>query len=1236
MKYIGNNPAGIGDANDLPEGSVDSADLSSAVSDKLLGTNNVTLSNLSTSFVSSLAPAPDSGDSGKAIIVNIAEDGYELGAAVGAPKFVTAPDPIGGLTTHSPDGNDQTYTVTGSDSIDPDASSVTYYWGTSQGTLSSSTGTSVNLNFSISEENSNQTLSVYATDDQGNTSDTVNLTIAVDPVVAPSGLVFSLPSNFKINEAEQMDITVGDDGYDPSFTYSWERNFDGAGWVTTGISSATLKNPTLTLPGVLGTVQIRCTVTNSAGSTLLTSGTLDVVDITPDNDSDFVDTDTHTLVPVTIGGTVVNASTINVSGGYELGEGSNYSGNASQDYESFPQYIGNNKFCAIYKDSIQSNNLYYTIGTLVDGVIVWPTPQLVYTPSTPMDMMVDAIAFNGVDKIVCVWRDSGASYYARGISGTISGDSITWGSVNQVHGFNANVIRVKWLTTTKCVCSSNGNSVSMNIGTVSGNNITWGSTASAGISTGGAGTVNLAVIDSTKVVTICPTSGVTPNYAARYVVWDVSGATPSPGTASVLNDTWGANVSSAKLRYLGNNKLIWFRNKNGNAPMVSFIGTISGSTITWEEPQDIPGCPTGNLTITVSSAGKIIIFFYGNLGGYYFIKSIDGLLSGTTMTWKPAITIHSTPNSNPYSIPYWMQEIDSTETYAFFYRQNSPGVYQNSVIVNSVNYFEVGDVVKLPNGNIDTISAIAVGTPEGQNVTLTNETSANGNITRLSSFYTVSPIAQDNGQDPFAQVDLEVQWERNKTTASDVAGDVYIDHGETKTYPFLVGETVVLDGDTEVTTTVTGVSRSTSVGSGTVFSHESHSYYAYKGESVCFITANKALVVSPGGSGIGMQARVATVNSNSMTFGPEYDLNTINADTVGVFRISDTRVLIAHEQKTYFGTFDGDESITWVAGTDLPITPSSNMVLVNNGSTLVFSKTVSDDGDIYAGTIVGETITWGSSARIHTNGVYRMHLEAADNNKVIATWERRDVSPRYGATKIITITGNSCSVSTSVTHFLTNGEVEYQPISYYIGNDKFISSGYQNWVVVGTITGTSIGYGTKAKPPFGTTTYVMFAKIDTDKYMAIDTGSKKACIGTLSGTTFTWGTVFENVHPSTGSPINGDMAASGNLVIFNCNDYVTLLEGDTNDHQSTITVADALPANLTSIEPLPVMLNSDITDSTVTYDDLSETYEMLNNTTGKVTASGSGDGDSAFIRVRAKSTDDQSVNITRIDAGFQV
>jgi hypothetical protein len=109
-------------------------------------------------------------------------------------------------------------------------------------------------------------------------------------------------------------------------------------------------------------------------------------------------------------------------------------------------------------------------------------------------------------------------------------------------------------------------------------------------------------------------------------------------------------------------------------------------------------------------------------------------------------------------------------------------------------------------------------------------------------------------------------------------------------------------------------------------------------------------------------------------------------------------------------------------------------------------------------------------------------------------------------------------------------------------------------------------------------------------------------------------------------------------VIVNQGHGARLMTKDTTSYVTTVTTTDAIPTNVATIEPLPINFSADLESTgTPVYQNLDETYEMVNSTTGKATATLSGDeGIYADIKVTSTNTDLNDVDITRVQADFLV
>ena len=820
MAYIGS--VGFTTVN-TDDSTVEARDLASEVTDKLLGTNNVTESNLSSAVLAKLLPTISAGDGGKGVDVNSSEDGYEVSTSFGSganqiltldengalpaidgsqlsgvatgddtPQgiFLTPPS-IGGAVSNTPNGAQETYTASGSAIVDPAASSFDYHWEIDKGTLSTATGASTNVSFDLAHRNSDADLSVYSQDDQGNKSATIHFTISIADTQAPSGLSLSLPAEFGASNAEQCDITVGDDGYDPNFTYSWERNVDSGGWVTTGFSNPILKNPTLTL--TTGTnVQVRCTVTNTGGSATATSSSLTITYMSPDADSSYTDTDAHAFANESMVATVVDADTINVPVGLEPGTPDVF--NTAATSTPSITFSGNDTVVVAYEHG--GSSLGYTVvGTVSGTAISWGTPELfgsLGAATSPRVSYIDST------KVVLVFKDGGDSGYGVARVGTISGTSISWGTKSYYQTGGGSQGQEKIVTMGSgvvVICHKNPNTYGTGIvGTVSGTDISFGTAVE--FNSAVTDNITLAKVDTNKVA-VCFRDDGNSGYGTS-CVGTVSGTSISWGTAQVFES---APVSDTSLVYTGNDKVVVCYKDYDNSYYATYsVGTVSGTSISWGTPGLIFAANYTYISVVALDDSTLVVSYRDTSVDYG--ASRLGALSGSSITWEDQIVFEYAQANN-------IDSINGNNTAILVYKDGGNSSYGTSAVLDyNAEPFFANDVIQMPDGKLDVVASVAAGGSGGQDVTLTAETSSAGTVYNMSPFYTVPQIAQQGGQDPFGEMSLEVQFDRNKIAVTEETGDVKIDHGGTASFPFRVGDNVLVAGDTEVITTVDGVVRS--------------------------------------------------------------------------------------------------------------------------------------------------------------------------------------------------------------------------------------------------------------------------------------------------------------------------------------------------------------------------------------------------------------------------------------------
>jgi hypothetical protein len=285
-----------------------------------------------------------------------------------------------------------------------------------------------------------------------------------------------------------------------------------------------------------------------------------------------------------------------------------------------------------------------------------------------------------------------------------------------------------------------------------------------------------------------------------------------------------------------------------------------------------------------------------------------------------------------------------------------------------------------------------------------------------------------------------------------------------------------------------------------------------------------------------LTAVVGTVSGDSISFGTPYIVKSQNATGIVKYHPSTAnKVVVAY--RAYDGsTFVGRAAVGTVSGTSISFgsdniyssTRVSNMALDVDTNTGTFVLTYVDqvngvNGVAFAGTVSGTSISFGSKYTFSgtSTGGPSVAFDANTSGKFVVTF--RDVgNSQYGTAVVGTASGTTISfgskyVFNSGTTTGTNaigGSVAFDPST----SNKFVvayrpqTSGDDGKVVAGTISGTSISYGSSAQFTSGRANgmIIVFDPNLTDTFMItyqdFNDSSRSSIIPvTLSGTSFSFG-----------------------------------------------------------------------------------------------------------------------------------
>ncbi len=195
-----------------------------------------------------------------------------------------------------------------------------------------------------------------------------------------------------------------------------------------------------------------------------------------------------------------------------------------------------------------------------------------------------------------------------------------------------------------------------------------------------------------------------------------------------------------------------------------------------------------------------------------------------------------------------------------------------------------------------------------------------------------------------------------------------------------------------------------------------------------------------------------------------------------------------------------------------------SIVFDSNANKVVIAYQNQDNtyGEAIVGTVSGTSISFGSIATFESAQA-RMVNAAFDStvNKVIISY-RDDGNSSYGTAIVGTVSGTSISFGTAAVY--NSGECEPQSTAYDSNANKAAifyvdaANSYKGTVIIGTVSGTNISFGSEVVFQAGTTAYISstFDSANNKVVAAYQDGGSSnagtAIVGTVSGTSISFGT----------------------------------------------------------------------------------------------------------------------------------
>ena len=705
------------------------------------------------------------------------------------------------------------------------------------------------------------------------------------------------------------------------------------------------------------------------------------------------------------------------------------------------------------------------------------------------------------NKVIIVYRDGVNSGAGTAIVGTVSGTSISFGSEVVFNSGDTREISSVYDPDTQKIVIAYKDEGNSGVGTA-----VVGTVSGTSISFGSS-----AVFQSGVIAYISATFDSSNNkvviayqgnsYHGTAIVGTVSGTSISFGSSAVYNSATTGYIGSA---YAGSGKVvITYQNDGDSAKGYVSVGTVSGTSISFGTAVKFEDARTSYTSPTYDSTNGKVVIAYQDEGNSLYGTAIVGTVSGTSISFGSAVVFESAESSR-ISATY----DSSNQKVVIAYRDHGNSSY----------------------------GTLAVGTVSGTSISFGSPIifNSNGSTSYISTVY---------------------------DSANQKVVIAYTDNGNNS-----YGTAVVFGN--------TGVSPVPEIGSPAVYNSNGSPY-----NSAVYDSTNNKVVIAyrdNGNSQYGT-AIVGTVSGTSITFGTPVVFSSTGTDYISAtFDSSNGVVVIAYEAsygRAIVGTVSGT-SISFgssnIFESGSAVTIGSTFDSTNNKVVITWVDTSSsnDYGKAVVGTVSGTSISFGSTNTFHsTYTSWTSPTFDSTNGKVVVAYQDSANSNR-GTAIVGTVSGTSISFGpeavfeTGITARISsvydsaNGKVV---IAYY---DQ--SNSYYGTAVVGTVSGTSISFGTPVVFNSASTSHNSIAYDSTNQKVVIayrDQGNSNygtAVVGTVSGTSISFGspTIFESASTNF---ISAAFDSTNNKVV------IAYMDSGNSSYGTAVTFSPrTISSNLTS------------------------------------------------------------------------
>ena len=305
-----------------------------------------------------------------------------------------------------------------------------------------------------------------------------------------------------------------------------------------------------------------------------------------------------------------------------------------------PVYDTNsNKVVIAYRDGGNSNYGTAVVGTVSGGSITFGTPVVFESANS---IYISAVFDNNSNKVVIAYYDGGNGGYGTSIVGTVSGNSISFGTpvvfesassvyISSVFDSGSNKVVIAYRD------GGNSNYGTAIVGTVSGTSISFGSAVV--FNTAGVVDTTLSYDSNLQKVVLAYRDQNTNQGTAR--VGTVTGGTSISFGSAVVFDTDVTSFTKSVYDVNAQKVVIAYRDGGNSNYGTAIVGTVSGTNISFGSSVVFQTSRVDEMAIGYDANLQKVVLAYQNVGNSSYGTSVVGTVSGTSISFGSSVVFNA-------------------------------------------------------------------------------------------------------------------------------------------------------------------------------------------------------------------------------------------------------------------------------------------------------------------------------------------------------------------------------------------------------------------------------------------------------------------------------------------------------------------------------------------------------------------------------------------------------------------